>query len=69
MRDQAEIARSRRRFAMCAPEIAVERGLELMRRDKKVEHGAMRFVVLERLGFAIMRGDVSERDVSAALSA
>ncbi len=34
------------------PKIAAERWLELMGRDKKVEAGAMRFVLLERLGRA-----------------
>jgi 3-dehydroquinate synthase len=45
------------------PKIARERWLELMQRDKKVQSGAMRFVLLERLGSAVVRGDVAESDV------
>jgi 3-dehydroquinate synthase len=37
------------------PRISIERWLELMRRDKKVEAGAMRFVLLERTGSASVR--------------
>jgi 3-dehydroquinate synthase len=47
------------------PPIPVARWLELMRRDKKVVGGAMRFVLLERLGDAVVRGDVAEPDVAA----
>jgi len=50
------------------PEIATDRWLELMRRDKKVERGALRFVVLERLGAAVVRSDVGEEDVVAAIA-
>jgi 3-dehydroquinate synthase len=45
------------------PKIARERWMELMQRDKKVQSGAMRFVLLERLGRAVVRGDVAENDV------
>jgi 3-dehydroquinate synthase len=45
------------------PKITTDRWLELMRRDKKVQSGALRFVVLERLGHAVVRGDVPEEDV------
>jgi 3-dehydroquinate synthase len=50
------------------PRIAAERWLELMRRDKKVQSGALRFVLLERLGQAVLRSDVDEADVVRAVS-
>jgi 3-dehydroquinate synthase len=49
------------------PKIATERWLDLMRRDKKVQSGALRFVVLERLGHAVVRGDVADSDVVQAV--
>jgi len=51
------------------PRIASERWLELMRRDKKVQSGILRFVLLERLGHAVVRGDIAEDDVTRALAA
>jgi 3-dehydroquinate synthase len=45
------------------PTIARERWLELMQRDKKVQSGAMRFVLLERLGRAVVLGEITESDV------
>jgi 3-dehydroquinate synthase len=50
------------------PKIAAQRWLDLMRRDKKVEAGALRFVLLERLGHAVVRSDVDEADVVRAVS-
>ena len=49
------------------PRIPVERWLDLMGRDKKVEGGALRFVLLEAIGRAVLRGDVAESDVKGAL--
>ncbi|HEX6793019.1 MAG TPA: 3-dehydroquinate synthase [Casimicrobiaceae bacterium] len=57
----------RARLPVSPPSIAVERWLELMRRDKKVESGALRFVVLERLGHAIVRNDVTDDDVGRSV--
>ena len=51
-----------------APKLALDRWLDLMGRDKKVEHGRMRFVLLERLARAVVRADVDERDLAAVLS-
>ena len=39
-----------------------------MQRDKKVQAGALRFVLFERLGHAVVRGDVSRDDVASALA-
>jgi 3-dehydroquinate synthase len=50
------------------PAINPERWLDLMRRDKKVERGALRFVVLDRLGHASIRDDVPVFDVTASLT-
>ena len=51
-----------------APTLALDRWLDLMGRDKKVEHGRMRFVLLERLARAVVRADVDECDLAAVLS-
>ncbi len=51
-----------------APKLALDRWLDLMGRDKKVERGRMRFVLLERLARAVVRADVYERDLAAVLS-
>ena len=50
-----------------APKIAAERWLDLMRRDKKVEGGAMRFVLLAETGRALVRADVADADVVASV--
>ncbi|MDE2003830.1 MAG: 3-dehydroquinate synthase [Betaproteobacteria bacterium] len=50
------------------PKIARGRWLELMRRDKKVEGGAMRFVLLDALGRAQVRDDVADADVAASVA-
>ena len=50
------------------PKIAPERWLELMRRDKKVEGGAMRFVLLAELGRALLRADVADADVVGSVA-
>ena len=48
------------------PKIADGRWLELMRRDKKVEGGAMRFVLLAELGRALLHTGVDDADVLVA---
>jgi 3-dehydroquinate synthase len=50
------------------PPMASERWLDLMGRDKKVAEGRMRFVLLERMGHAIVRSDVDAPNIAAALS-
>ena len=50
------------------PKLAQDRWLELMRRDKKTQDGVMRFVLLERLGRAIVRSDVSDADVFGSIA-
>lgn len=48
---------------------ALEQGalLEAMQRDKKVEHGRLRFVLPDRLGHVELVGGISPADVRAAL--
>ena len=50
-----------------APELGLERYLQLMELDKKVEGGKMRFVVLDAIGKASIRSDVALDDLSFAL--
>lgn len=51
------------------PALATERYLELMSGDKKAAAAGMRFVLLEAVGRAVIRGDVDERLVRAAIAA
>jgi len=50
------------------PRLETERYLTLMARDKKVQEGAIRFVLLEALGKACLRSDVSTEDIVAVLA-
>ncbi len=43
---------------VAAPDLGVERYLELMGHDKKVEGGQMRFVLLKAIGAAFVTADV-----------
>ena len=72
--DEASAARLTRliaaaRLPTSPPAIALERWLDLMQRDKKVQSGVLRFVLLERLGRAVVRGDVDQTAVAGALGA
>jgi len=49
------------------PRLDIARWLDLMGRDKKVQRGRMRFVLLERLGHAVIRADVDESDLEGVL--
>jgi len=48
--------------------ISAQRMLELMSLDKKARDGHVRFVLLERLGAAILRGDVPAAAIDESLS-
>ena len=50
------------------PPIRFGRWLELMRRDKKVERSALRFVLLDALGHAVVRSGIAETDLLVVLS-
>jgi len=58
----------RARLPVRAPDLGAERYLELMRIDKKSEAGALRFVLIEALGRAVLR-PVGDDDVRAVLAA
>jgi len=49
------------------PDLERSAWLELMGRDKKVRSGALRFVVLDAIGEACVRGDVPAEQVAAVL--
>lgn len=49
------------------PKLSLDRWLDLMGRDKKVQHGKLRFILLERLGRAVIRGDVPEGEIAAVV--
>jgi 3-dehydroquinate synthase len=52
-----------------APDLGVDRYLEYMGHDKKVEGGKMRFVLLKKLGEAVITGDVPADVLTAVLTA
>ncbi len=54
---------------VAGPVLAPERYLELMAGDKKAAGGRIRYVLLEAVGRAVLRGDIDERDVRAAIAA
>jgi 3-dehydroquinate synthase len=51
------------------PALSAERILELMQVDKKAAAGRIRFVLLERIGAAVLKGDIDERIVRDAIAA
>jgi 3-dehydroquinate synthetase len=52
-----------------APPLGPERYLALMARDKKVEGGAVRFILLEAIGKAMLRNDIPPAELRALLTA
>jgi len=52
---------------MVAPPLGASNYLELMRRDKKVDRGKVRLILLDRLGSARLRSDVPEEAIEAVL--
>jgi 3-dehydroquinate synthase len=70
---EADVARTRALIRAAglpdvAPDLGVERYLEYMGHDKKVESGKMRFVLLKRLGEAVITGDVPHDVLQAVLA-
>ena len=49
--------------------MVVEEYLKFMAVDKKVKEGKMRFVLLRKIGEAIVTGDVSRDQIAATLRA
>lgn len=58
----------RARLPVAPPDIAPERLLQLMGADKKAEGGKLRFVLLEAIGRASVRGDVPAEPLQQALA-
>ena len=72
--DTAEVKRVREvflraRLPINGPALPEERYLELMHSDKKVLAGRVRFVLLRRIGEAVVWGDAEEADTRAAIAA
>jgi 3-dehydroquinate synthase len=68
--DAVRIARvlARARLPQKPPAIPPGRWLELMARDKKTAGGALRFVLLESLGCAVVRSGVDEATLRAVIA-
>lgn len=71
---EADVARTRRLICSAglpdvAPDLGLDRYLEFMGHDKKVESGKMRFVLLKKLGEAVITGDVPEATLRDTLAA
>jgi len=69
-----EIARitsllERARLPVAAPDFGLERYLQLMGLDKKVEGGKIRFVLMRGIGSAFLAADVPQSALAAALAA
>ena len=59
----------RARLPVTGPLISADRYLELMRLDKKVDAGRIRYVLLRRIGEAVISGDAPESDCRGAIAA
>ena len=53
---------------VAAPALPFARWMALMAQDKKVAAGAIRFILLEALGWAVIAGDVAQDDLAAVLA-
>ena len=58
----------RARLPVRPPPIPYERWVELISRDKKTAGGAVRFVLLEALGRAVLRSGIADGDLRAVVS-
>jgi len=56
------------RLPVAPPRLSTDRWCELIARDKKVEGGAVRFILLSSLGRAFVTSDVTESDLAAVLA-
>lgn len=57
----------RAKLPVRGPQLPVSRYLDLMASDKKVEQGKLRLILLERIGKAVIRGDVPVTEISSAI--
>ncbi len=67
-RVRLETLTARARLPIAPPSLPVRRWRELIARDKKVEGGAVRFILLPSLGRAIVTSEVREEDLEAVLA-
>lgn len=67
--DRIEALFVRARLPVRGPVLGVDRYLELMAHDKKVEDGRLRLVLFDALGAAVVRDDVSRERIAAAIGA
>ncbi|MDO9006975.1 MAG: 3-dehydroquinate synthase [Deltaproteobacteria bacterium] len=70
---EADVVRSRALIRAAglpdvAPDLGADTWLDYMGHDKKVESGKLRFVLLKRLGEAVVTGDLPEATLSATLA-
>lgn len=71
---EADVSRIRKIFIqaglpIAAPEMPPEKYLQLMTLDKKVESGRTRFILLNRIGEAVMRADIPPTVLTETISA
>ena len=71
---EADVARTRALIRAAgltdvAPDLGIDTYFDYMGHDKKVESGKMRFVLLKKLGEAVITGDVPEATLRATLAA
>ena len=71
---EADVARTRALIRAAglpdvAPDLGADTWLDYMGHDKKVESGKLRFVLLKRLGEAVVTGDMPEATLRATLAA
>ncbi|MDP1593595.1 MAG: 3-dehydroquinate synthase [Gallionella sp.] len=59
----------RARLPVVSPDLGVEKYLDYMGHDKKVEGGKMRFVLLQEVGKAVLKGDVPSALLQQTLEA
>ncbi|HMX13443.1 MAG TPA: 3-dehydroquinate synthase [Thauera aminoaromatica] len=64
-----EVLLERARLPVWGPRFGVERYVELMSHDKKVEAGKLRVVLLRALGCAVMHGEAPAGEIAAAIEA
>ena len=58
----------RARLPVAPPPLSLARWRDLIARDKKVEGGAVRYILLATLGRALVTSDVRDEDLAAVLA-
>ncbi len=60
---------ARARLPVCGPGLAVDRYLDLMASDKKVEAGQLRLILVRAIGDAVISADATPEEISASIQA